>query len=62
MPTDPTPWPYHLTDPARAIHLADEPDCPYDDLARCPYEATVRKVLAAYAIWTGHQPTTETTP
>lgn len=50
------PWPFTLEDPVRAVHFAIERDCPWPDPAVCGYEATARKVIAAYKTWSAAHP------
>ncbi|MGW1998431.1 hypothetical protein [Embleya sp. NPDC001921] len=59
-----TDWPYDLTDPVLAVHLALEPDCPYDRPETCPRHTEIRRVIATYQTWSarheaGTPPTTQ---
>ena len=44
-------WPYTLTDPVQAVHLALDPHCPYQRPAVCPQIAGIERTIAAYDKW-----------
>lgn len=55
--TDPQPsWPFSLNDPARAVHFAMEPDCPYSDARSCPTESYAVRAIAAFKAWASVHP------
>lgn len=48
-------WPYHITDQAKALHLAIEPDCPWKNEANCSLRRTIQLVLDEQERWLSAQ-------
>lgn len=49
------PWPYHLDNRTKAIHLAIDPDCPYMTDYNCPDYRMILEVIDKLNTWEGYR-------